>query len=150
MSPVTSLWEVAEELGGGKGFVIKDESVEGKCSKLAEPELKADLEPSVPGEEASGNKSRAVHKEVTTEPFWSGNYTLEYRGTLYSHVPHNNVSFSNILCICWWSHKIIIIYYYNINITILGTAVAQWLKCCATNREVAGLIPAGVIVGIFH
>jgi len=30
-----------------------------------------------------------------------------------------------------------------------GTAVAQWLRCCATNRKVAGSIPAGVI-GIFH
>ena len=26
----------------------------------------------------------------------------------------------------------------------LWTAVAQWLRCCATNRKVAGLIPAGV------
>ena len=34
--------------------------------------------------------------------------------------------------------------YYN-----LGTAVAQWLKCCATNRKVAGSIPAGIIE-IFH
>jgi len=24
-----------------------------------------------------------------------------------------------------------------------GTAVAQWLRCCATNRKVAGSIPAG-------
>jgi len=30
-----------------------------------------------------------------------------------------------------------------------GTAVAQWLRCCATNRKVAGSIPAGVI-GIFN
>jgi len=30
-----------------------------------------------------------------------------------------------------------------------GTTVAQWLRCCATNRKVTGLIPAGVI-GIFH
>jgi len=30
-----------------------------------------------------------------------------------------------------------------------GHAVAQWLRCCATNRKVAGSIPAGVI-GIFH
>ena len=29
------------------------------------------------------------------------------------------------------------------------TAVAQWLKCCVTNRKVAVSIPAGVI-GIFH
>ena len=27
----------------------------------------------------------------------------------------------------------------------LGTAAAQWLRCCATNRKVAGSIPAGVI-----
>ena len=26
-----------------------------------------------------------------------------------------------------------------------GTAVAQWLRCCATNRKVTGSIPAGVI-----
>jgi len=25
-----------------------------------------------------------------------------------------------------------------------GTAIAQWLRCCATNRKVAGSIPAGV------
>ena len=31
----------------------------------------------------------------------------------------------------------------------LGTAVAQWLRHCATNRKVAGSIPDGVI-GIFH
>jgi len=30
-----------------------------------------------------------------------------------------------------------------------GTAVAQWLRRCATNRKVASSIPAGVI-GIFH
>ena len=32
---------------------------------------------------------------------------------------------------------------------VLGTAVAQWLRCCATNRKVASSIPDGVI-GIFH
>ena len=31
----------------------------------------------------------------------------------------------------------------------VGPAVAQWLRCCATNRKVAGSIPDGVI-GIFH
>jgi hypothetical protein len=30
-----------------------------------------------------------------------------------------------------------------------GTAVVQWLRCCATNRKVAGSISDGVI-GIFH
>ena len=32
---------------------------------------------------------------------------------------------------------------------VVGTAVAQWLRCCATNRKVAGSIPDGVI-GIFN
>jgi len=27
---------------------------------------------------------------------------------------------------------------------VRGTAVAQWLRCCATNRKVTGSIPAGV------
>jgi len=30
-----------------------------------------------------------------------------------------------------------------------GTAVAQWLSCCATNRKIGVLVPAGVI-GIFR
>ena len=30
-----------------------------------------------------------------------------------------------------------------------GTAVTHWLRCCATNRKVAGSIPDGVIA-IFH
>jgi hypothetical protein len=30
-----------------------------------------------------------------------------------------------------------------------GVYSAQWLRCCATNRKVAGSIPDGVI-GIFH
>jgi len=34
-------------------------------------------------------------------------------------------------------------------VTQRGTAVAQWLRCCATNRKVAGSIPDGV-TGIFH
>jgi len=33
--------------------------------------------------------------------------------------------------------------------TQLGTALTQWLRCCGTNRKVAGSIPAGFI-GIFH
>ena len=32
---------------------------------------------------------------------------------------------------------------------VRGTAVAQWLRCCATIRKIAGSIPNGVI-GIFH
>jgi len=29
-------------------------------------------------------------------------------------------------------------------LVLSGTALAQWLRCCATNRKVAGSIPAGV------
>ena len=32
----------------------------------------------------------------------------------------------------------------NADSTFLGTAVAQWLRCCATNRKVAGSIPPSV------
>ena len=40
-------------------------------------------------------------------------------------------------------------YFSRKSIVRLGAAVAQWLRCCATNRKVAGSIPDGVI-GIFH
>ena len=30
-----------------------------------------------------------------------------------------------------------------VNVT-MGTTVSQWLRCCATNRKVAGSIPSGV------
>ena len=41
----------------------------------------------------------------------------------FMHLPHNNSD---------WMYK-------------RGTAVAHWLRCYATNRKVAGSIPAGVI-----
>ena len=37
----------------------------------------------------------------------------------------------------------------NIKMYFQEEGVAQWLRCCATNRTVAGSIPASVI-GIFH
>ena len=39
--------------------------------------------------------------------------------------------------------------YYRSYTGVGGTAVAQWLRCCATNRKVAGSIPDGVN-GIFR
>jgi hypothetical protein len=39
--------------------------------------------------------------------------------------------------------------YFSKLLVKTGTAVAQWLRYCATNRKVAGSIPDGVI-GIFH
>ena len=38
--------------------------------------------------------------------------------------------------------------YCTIYVFVSTLAVAQWLRCCATNRKVAGSIPAGVC-GIF-
>ena len=35
--------------------------------------------------------------------------------------------------------------YFNPSFVNRGTAVAQWLRCCATNRKVAVSIPADVI-----
>jgi len=34
--------------------------------------------------------------------------------------------------------------YMNYSSDLFHTAVAQWLRCCATNRKVAGSMPAGV------
>ena len=41
------------------------------------------------------------------------------------------------------------IYILDTVVGTLGTAVAQWLRCRATNQKVVGSIPVGVI-GIFH
>ena len=35
-------------------------------------------------------------------------------------------------------------FYSFLRTMYMGTAVAQWLRCCATNRKVAVSIPAGV------
>ena len=59
--------------------------------------------------------------------------------TKYSYAPYNDVSVNDGPHIRLWSHNTII-YYYN----IYHTAVAQWLRCCATNRKVTGSIAAGV------
>jgi len=37
----------------------------------------------------------------------------------------------------------------HFSLAVWRTTVAQWLRCCATNRKVAGSILNGVI-GIFH
>ena len=42
-----------------------------------------------------------------------------------------------------------VVYKYVLPYSKWGTAVAQWLRCCATIRKVAGSIPDGV-TGIFH
>jgi hypothetical protein len=37
------------------------------------------------------------------------------------------------------------IYNNRPHIVVMGTAVAQWLRYCATNQKVAGSIPDGVV-----
>jgi len=66
---------------------------------------------------------------------------------IYSYIPETNYvpreySVATILLLLFMVHIIIII--IIIIIKLLGTAVAQWLRCCATNRKVAGSIPDGV------
>ena len=44
-------------------------------------------------------------------------------------------------------HKIFVlqkVYFMPLHVSSMGIPVAQWLRCCATNRKVAGSIPAGV------
>jgi len=45
------------------------------------------------------------------------------------------------ICIYMYLYVYII---YTCTYILLGTAVAQWLRCCFTNRKVACSIPAGV------
>ena len=49
----------------------------------------------------------------------------------------------------WWGSNYFLLNAFHLTISHLGTAVAQWLRCCVTNQKVAGLIPNGV-TGIFH
>ena len=41
-------------------------------------------------------------------------------------------------------YKISVLYFDTVH-KVEGTAVSQWLRCCATNRKVAGSIQTGVI-----
>jgi len=88
-------------------------------------------------EHGTDRLSRNVGKELTTSrtvvtqkspvlihfavEAWNLAYFL-----LVRNVTAKYVIFMTGLCINW------------------GTAVTQWLRCCATNRKVAGSIPAGV------
>ena len=45
---------------------------------------------------------------------------------------------------CYKIYNYYILVYYSPVHIYKGTAVAQWLRCCATNQEVVGSIPAGV------
>jgi len=57
--------------------------------------------------------------------------SIEGKLTFIVHLPAFDINFGNVIT------------------EIQGTAVAQWLRCCATNRKAAGSNPDGVI-GTFH
>jgi len=81
---------------------------------------------------------------TTRSPPLKGCYTYTkfcfvHRASLY-----NLCKQSQLGCTLFLSMFISFVYMFR-----AGTAVAQWLRCCATNRKVAGSIPAGVI-GILH
>ena len=44
----------------------------------------------------------------------------------------------------WHVFSPICLFEFGFYLTVLGAAVAQWLRCCVTNWKVAGSIPAGV------
>jgi hypothetical protein len=52
------------------------------------------------------------------------------------------------MCLVWIAEQKAISL-YSVYRLVLLSQVAQWLRYCATNRKVAGLIPDGVM-GIFH
>jgi hypothetical protein len=73
---------------------------------------------------AEGSRKLMFPDFVTTAQEGSEVVSLTHR----PHLPPGNSSGTHL---CW------------------ETAVAQWLRCCATNRKVAGSFPDGVI-GVFH
>ena len=62
-----------------------------------------------------------------------------FRVTFYSNL--NDVCFVTFSLVCFpcCIHR-----NFVTTTTLYSTVVAQWLRCCATNRKVAGSIPAGV------
>ena len=72
---------------------------------------------------------------------------LEWSFSLFYSVFHDKNQDSaskHVMTACFHIFsKLLIINYLNI-LCCVETVVAQWLRCCATNRKVAGSIPAGV------
>ena len=62
--------------------------------------------------------------------------------------PQHCVEVSGELCALAASQfRYLILTFFSLN---ARTAVAEWLRCCATNRKVAGSIAAGVIEFFIH
>ena len=65
------------------------------------------------------------------------NLVVDFRN--FANVPNSN--FTNWVFISLLT--------YGDTLQLGGTAMTQWLRCCATNRKVVGSIPDGVIE-VFH
>ena len=66
-------------------------------------------------------------------------YFLEQRWKIHGSMSAVSLEFRPPYCFCSLRLK-----FMPVTRIFWGTAVAQWLRCCATNRKVAGSIPAGV------
>jgi len=54
------------------------------------------------------------------------------------------MSLKLLRCFAFLRNDVTLGTFWSYHVLYSGTAVAQWLRCCATNRKVAGSIPAGV------
>ena len=76
-----------------------------------------------------------------------------YSTLLYCTVQYSTVLYCTVLYYCHRASTQLqltnISYHISSHYISYHTAVAQWLRCCVTNRKVVGSIPDGVI-GIFH
>jgi len=79
------------------------------------------------------------------------NYRFVYLNTGVSNFPKSS-SYLKIYCtrrVTWSKFHTEDTQILGTTVKNSGTPVAQWLRCCATNRKIADSIPAGVS-GIFH
>jgi len=55
----------------------------------------------------------------------------------------------DLLILFYGEHFLYLVQEFKLGFFYWVPPVAEWLRCCATNRKVVGSIPAGAI-GIFH
>jgi hypothetical protein len=107
----------------------------------------------------------SVHFEHTLQSLWNLNVVKFQNDDVKDEwLRHSLLPMDIILCkknaiiwnvtaceseMYWRLGEMCCVHIYSSSIFIYGTAVAQWLRRCATNRKVAGSIPADVS-GIFH
>jgi len=85
----------------------------------------------------------------TIEPSIHGHRSNQLAHHRYITELHTTVHIGSDFCVFRSGPVINAVHFCFINAILKGTAVAQWLRRCATNRKVTGSIPDGVI-GIFH